>query len=536
MNVSNLLKYCALSMAIGIAITPNANAITPDDQLVIGMSMDNLLSLDPAAASGLDVVGVNSNLYDMLIELAPKDPSQISPAVAQSWTISDDGTRITFKLRDDVTFHSGNKLTAQDVAWSLQRVLKLNLALASTWKTYGFTADNVDQVIQAKDDYTLEITLPEITDPKLVLYTLGSSPSAFIVDRKEALKHEVDGDLAHAWLTTNVAGSGPFQLQNWRAKDRVLMNRFDDYWREPPEMKRIVMRHMTESQSLRLMLQRGDIDVAMGMSIPDIEALKQDSHIRTEANTRGTLYYVAVSMKDPKFANKKVREAVRYLIDYQGINESIMPNYGVLHQRPVKSGLPATLPGPGYALNVEKAKTLLAEAGYPEGFQTSIRVLSQLPFINIATNVQSTLAQAGINAEIITGTGNQVYGAMRERNFEMLVGRGGGGIEPHPHSSLRSLVYNPDNSDEAKLTNFQGWRTAFYSPDINSIIDTALLEKDAKKQIKMYQDVQNLYDTQIGAIFPISQMVDTVLIRSDVKHYEGHQAATTRLREVTKER
>ncbi|QUX91689.1 ABC transporter substrate-binding protein [Marinomonas sp. A3A] len=536
MNVSNLLKYCALSMAISAAIAPSANAVTPDDQLVIGMSMDNLLSLDPASASGLDVVGVNSNLYDMLVELAPKDASQISPAVAKNWTISEDGTHITFQLRDDVTFHSGNKLTAQDVAWSLQRVLKLNLALASTWKTYGFSADNVEQAIQATDDYTLEITLPEKTDPKLILYTLGSSPSAFIIDKKEALKHEKNGDLAHAWLTTNVAGSGPFELKDWRAKDRVLMNRFDDYWRTPSEMKRIVMRHMTESQSLRLMLERGDIDVAMGMSIPDIEALKKDDDVRTEADIRGTLYYVAVSMKDPKFANKKVREAVRYLIDYQGINDSIMPNYGVLHQRPVKLGLPATLPEPGYALNIEKAKTLLAEAGYPDGFKTSIRVLSQLPFINIATSVQSTLAQAGINAEIITGTGNQVYGAMRERNFEMLVGRGGGGIEPHPHSNLRSLVYNPDNSDEAKLTNFQGWRTAFYSPEINTLIETALLEKDAQKQIKMYQDVQNLYDTQIGAIFPISQMVDTVLLRTDVKHYEGHQAATTRLREVTKER
>ncbi len=69
--------------------------------------------------------------------------------------------------------------------------------------------------------------------------------------------------------------------------------------------------------------------------------------------------------------------------------------------------------------------------------------------------------QAGINAKIITGTGNQIYGAMRERKFDLLVGRGGSGMEPHPHSSLRALVYNPDNSDKARLTNFQGWRTGF---------------------------------------------------------------------------
>lgn len=79
--------------------------------------------------------------------------------------------------------------------------------------------------------------------------------------------------------------------------------------------------------------------------------------------------------------------------------------------------------------------------------------------------------QAGINAKIITGTGNQIYGAMRERKFDLLVGRGGSGMEPHPHSSLRALVYNPDNSDKARLTNFRGWRTGFYDPQLNTMID-----------------------------------------------------------------
>ncbi|SQC40132.1 putative dipeptide ABC transport system periplasmic binding component [Klebsiella pneumoniae] len=78
--------------------------------------------------------------------------------------------------------------------------------------------------------------------------------------------------------------------------------------------------------------------------------------------------------------------------------------------------------------------------------------------------------QAGINAKIITGTGNQIYGAMRERKFDLLVGRGGSGMEPHPHSSLRALVYNPDNSDKARLTNFQGWRTGFYDPQLNTMM------------------------------------------------------------------
>ena len=241
-------------------------------------------------------------------------------------------------------------------------------------------------------------------------------------------------------------------------------------------------------------------------------------------------------MKEVHFAHPKVREAVRYLIDYQGINKALMPGYGVLHQRPIKAGMPSTLPDPGYKLDVARAKKLLAEAGYPNGFDTTLRVLSDQPFLNIAIAVQSTLMQAGINAKIITGTGNQIYGAMRERKFDLLVGRGGSGMEPHPHSSLRALVYNPDNSDEARLTNFQGWRTGFYDPQLNAMIDRALLERDPQKQVADYQAIQTRYDQLVPALIPLSQMVDSVVVRNEVRQYQPHPSATTFLRDVDKVR
>ena len=137
-----------------------------------------------------------------------------------------------------------------------------------------------------------------------------------------------------------------------------------------------------------------------------------------------------------------------------------------------------------------KAKALLAEAGYPDGFKVTLRALADAPFMSAATAIQATLKQAGIDAEIISGSGEQIYGAMRERNFELLVGRGGGGQLPHPDSNLRALVYNPDNSDEAKLTNFQGWRTSFFDPELNTAIDAALVEADPAKQKADYEAIQ----------------------------------------------
>lgn len=534
--LTTALRHACLAgaLALGLSGTP-AGAATPRDQLVIGMNMNNLLSLDPAGATGNDVLGVVANLYDYLVELDPQDLSHVTPALAESWQIAPDRMSLTLTLRGNAYFQSGRQLTAYDAAWSLQRVLKLNLAMASPWKSYGFSKGNAERLIRALDARTLRIDLPEPTDPNMVLYTLGTSVSAAILDRETVLVHEKNVDLGAAWLLTHAAGSGPFSLAEWRAKDAMLLDRYDGYWRGPARLRRVVMRHVPESLSLRFMIERDDVDLAAGMAGPDIEALKHENKVVVQPVRRGNTYYVAVSMKDPKFADKRVRLALRSLIDYDGINKAIMPNYGVPHQRPVMSGMAATLPDPGYKLDVAAARKLLAEAGYPNGFRTTIRVLSDAPMINIATALQATLAKAGIDAQIVAGTGNQVYGAMRDRKFEIVVGRGGGGVEPHPHANLRALVYNPDNRDAAKLTNFQGWRTSFYSPAINQLIEQAVRERDPAEQDRMYRDIQRLYDSEVGAIQPISQMLETVVLHKRVHGYVGHPSATTHLRDVYKD-
>lgn len=509
-------------------------AKTPDDQLIVGMNMNNLLTLDPAAMTGNEVVGIVVNLYDGLVELNPQQLTEVRPALAEHWSVSPDNRTLTFHLRNNVRFHSGNPLTSADAVWSMRRVLHLNLAQASVWKSYGFSRDNVDQMITAPDDHTLVITLPKPNDPQLVIYSLAALGSMVVLDRKTVQQHEVDGDWGNRWLTTHEAGSGPFRLDVWQAKDVLRMSRSADYWRGEAKMSRVVFRHLQESQTLRLMMEKGDLDIASNMAIPDVRALRHDPDLTIDAVRKGTIYYLAMSMNDPRFDNIKVREAVRYLVDYQGINKSLMTGYGELHQRPIQSGMPATLPDPGYRLDVPRARALLAEAGYPDGFETTLRVLADQPFLNIAIAIQSTLLQGGIRAKIITGTGNQIYGAMRDRQFSLLVGRGGSGVEPHPHSSLRALVYNPNNADSARLTNFQGWRTGFYDAQLNRMIDQALVERDKTRQQQAYFAIQQRYDQLVPALMPISQMLDSVVVSNRVQAYQPHPSATTFLRDVWK--
>ncbi|WP_176086692.1 ABC transporter substrate-binding protein [Martelella sp. HB161492] len=509
----HLLAGVALATLMTLAAP--AFAETPDNQLVAAFNMTNVLTMDPAAITGGETVQILNNVYDALVELNPETKA-LEPRIAESWTISDDNMSVTMKLKPGVTFASGNPLTANDVKYSLSRVLTLNLAQASGLKSRGFTTENIDKEFVVDDDLTFTINLPEAGDPKLILMYLAQAGVGSILDSKLVEQNAKDGDMGRAWLTNNSAGSGAYTLNQWRANEYVILTRNDNFWGDKPQMARILMRHLPESQTQRLGLEQGDIDVGFSLAAPDLKALAAEKGITVETVPSAGFYYLAASMGDEHFANQKVREALRYLIDYKGINSAIMPYFGVERQRPVNSTAFAALPDPGYALNIEKAKQLLAEGGYPNGFDTTIRVISTQEFLDSATAIQGTLAKAGINAEIITGDGGQIYGAMRERKFNLLVGRGGGGLEPHPDSNLRATVYNPDNSQEAGLTNYQGWRTGYYDEELNSMIEAALVERDQDKQIKMYKDIQDLIDQKVTAIQPFSERVVTAAYQDDV--------------------
>jgi peptide/nickel transport system substrate-binding protein len=503
----------------------------------MGMSMANILSIDPASSSSREADLVRINIYDTVIEIDATDKSKLLPGLATAWKISDDRKKITLTLRSDVKFHSGNPVTAEDVVWSLQRPLLLEESASSFWKPYGFSKSNVKDMIKAVDATTVEINIPSQTDPTLLLYVLAN-PVSSIIDSKTAMKNDKNGDLGGAWLTTHGAGSGAFTLRDWQANNLLILDRAEDYWRGAPKLKRVVIRNMPESQTQRLMIERGDIDVAANLSGPDLKGLEEGSKdVQIQKTEEGGFYYVALSVKNDVFKNEKVREAILHnLIDYDGINKTIMPNYGFYHQVPVQDGLPATMADPGYKLNVENAKKLLAEAGYPDGFKTTIRVLSDTPFIEAATALQSTLAQAGIKAEIISGGGSVVYDKMRDRDFEIAVGRGGGGQAPHPQSNLSSMAYNPDNSDAGKLYTLQNWRSSFADDQMNKMIEQAVIERDAEKQKQEYLDIQKHFLDIASPVQPFSQVVTPVAVRSDVKDLIFHPSRTTRLRDVSKSR
>ncbi|OCX65662.1 ABC transporter substrate-binding protein [Thioclava sp. SK-1] len=503
-----------VALAALIAGSAPSFAQTPDDQLVVAFTMTNVLTMDPAAITGGEAVQVLNNVYDALVELDP-ETAALSPRLAESWEIGDDNLSVTFHLRRDAVFASGNPVTAADVKFSFDRLMTLGLSQSSGLISRGFSAQTVDDTFVVIDDHTFQLNMPEAGDPKMILMYIAQAGVGSILDAKLVQANAGD-DQGQTWLNTHSAGSGAYTLTQWRSNEYVILSRNDGFWGDAPAMKRILMRHLPESQSQRLGLEQADIDVGFSLAAPDLRALEKDPDITVRTDPSAGFYYLAVSMADEKFANPKLREALRYLIDYDGINTAIMPFFGTTRQRPVNSTAFGALPDPGYRLDVGKAKALLAEAGYPDGFSTTIRVIADQQFLDSATAIQGTLAQAGITAEIITGDGAQIYGAMRERQFELLVGRGGGGQQPHPDSNLRALVLNPDNSQEAGLTNYQSWRTSYQDTELNDKIEAALIERDSDAQIAQYEEIQRLIDQKVTSIQPFSERVVTAAYQADV--------------------
>ena len=186
-----------LAALLSTAAIP-AFAETPDDQLVVGFSMTNVLTLDPAAITGREPVQILANVYDGLVSLDAMDRAKVNPDLAESWEVAPDDKSITFHLREGATFASGNPVTAEDVVWSLNRLMTLNLAQASFLKTHGFTADNAAASFTAPDAKTVVVTLPKPVDPH---------------DHRADPRHRRAGlgarQQAGAWRTRRTATSAP---------------------------------------------------------------------------------------------------------------------------------------------------------------------------------------------------------------------------------------------------------------------------------------------------------------------------------------
>ena len=494
-------------------LMPAARAATPADSLVMANQIDDMITLDPAEVFEFTAAEWAANVYDRLITYPPDDVEDIQGHVAESWEIADDGRTYTFKVRDGITFHSGNPLRAEDAAWSLQRVVKLNKTPAFILTQFGFTPDNVEQKIKATGDLTFTVELDKPYAPTFFLYCLTATVAS-VVDKEQALQHEQDGDLGHAWLRTNSAASGPFRHVAWKPNESWTLEKNRDYWRGEVGFERVITRHIAEPATQMLLLEKGDIDIARNLEGDQGAALRDNEDVVIKEVPKGAIYYLGLNQKNQHLARPEVRQALKYLVDYDGIVATIMKGSATVHQAFLPVGmLGASLEKP-FRLDVEKAKDLLREAGLEDGFEVTMDTRNTSPVIDIAQVLQGTWAQAGIDLEILPGDNKQTLTKYRARTHDIYIGRWGPDYQD-PHTNADTFTSNPDN--EGDHSGKLAWRNAWNIPELTAKTAAAVLEQDAGRRAQLYEELQREVQER-GPFVIMFQDIELIALRT---HIEG---------------
>jgi peptide/nickel transport system substrate-binding protein len=522
---------CATAAAAALACYgPTVFAATPKDTLVVAWAIDDIITMDPGEAFEISAGEVMGNAYDRLLRYDVNDPSKLVADLAKTWSVSADGKTFSFEMRPGMKFASGNPITAEDVVFSYQRAVIMNKSPAFILSQFGLTKDNVKEKVKATGPLTLTFETDKSYAPTFV-YNCLTANVASVLDQKLVMSKEVNGDMGYAWLKTNYAGSGPLKLREWRANEVVALERNDNYHGEKSKMARVLYRHVKEASSQRLQLEKGDVDIARNLSPEDLAALASNKSIKTTATPKGTVYYIGMNMKNPNFAKPEVREAMKYLMDYAAIGDTLIKNIGIVHQNFMAVGLLGASKENSYKLDVDKAKALLAKAGLPNGFKATIDMRTVQPVQGITEAFQQTAKRAGVDIEILPGDGKQTLTKYRARTHDMYIGQWGADYwDPNTNATF---VQNPNNADDAPNKPL-AWRNAWAKPELTKKAELATLERDAGKRKVMYEEMQAEF-RKTSPFIMIYQQVETAAMRSDVNNLKiGPTSDSTYMFKVTK--
>lgn len=523
-------RLLLIPLLLAAALAP-LQAATPKDSLILAMAFDDIISMDPAEAFEIAAGEVIGNTYERLVEFDVADPTKLSGALAKSWTISADGKTYTFELLPGLRFSSGNALTAEEVVWSLQRAVLLDKTPAFILTQLGLSKTNVADKLRQTGPLTLTLETDKAYAPSYVLNCLTANVAS-VLDKKLLLSKAQGSDMGHGWLKLNHAGSGPYKLREWRANELVVLERNDQFHGKKPPLQRAIYRHVKEAATQRLLLEKGDIDIARNLAPQDIDAMKGRADVQLTTTTKGTVYYLSLNQKNANLAKPEVREAFKWLVDYDAIGATLIKNIGIPHQNFLPTGMLGASTDKPYKYDPAKAQALLAKAGLPQGFKVTMDTRTVQPVQGIAEAVQASAKRAGIQIEIIPGDGKQTLTKFRGRKHDIYIGEWGSDYWD-PHSNADAFTRNVDNSDEAKQKPLT-WRNTWISPELTKKTDAALLERDPVKRAKQYQEIQADF-RKTSPFVMLFQQTQVAAMRKGVEGFRlGPTSDTTYLFTVSK--
>ena len=355
---------------------------------VVASYFRDLRNLDPAIGPGSPDQQLITNIFSGLVRYQTGS-TDVEPDAAERWEISDDGRVYTFFLRDGIEFHRGyGQLTASDVKFSIERIL--DPETSSRWRTSMSVVESVEVV----DDLTVQITLKEPSAPFLTA-VLAFIPG-YIVSQRAV--EELGEDFSF-----NPIGSGPYMFVSYTPRQEVVLEANPDHFRGPPEVQRVIWKIVPDATVQALAMQRDEVNYMIIRDVEVWQTLKNSPGVAmTETPTTGYWYYVFNTRREP-LDDVRVRRAIAHAVDKQLFVDAVLEGQGVPTDSVISPGMFGHNPDVvTYEYDPDRARQLLAEAGYPDGFAINIVYNARGGFSDLLANVmQQWLAEVGVEAELV---------------------------------------------------------------------------------------------------------------------------------------
>jgi len=450
--------------------------------LVIAIQADPT-GFDPEAVLNNTSGFVMSAVFDSLVRYKP-GTVDVVPGLAESWDISSDGLTYTFHLRHGVSFSDGTPFNAQTYVKSLDRLFDKSdpayIYNTGPVESYiDFTYNAVDSY-KALDDYTVQFTLKHPFAPFLTSLAMVWNG---VVSPQAALKYGKD-------FRNNPVGTGPFVLKEWVHNDHITLDANPDYWGGKPKVDRVIFKVIPDSQTAVLQMKQGQVQILADVSSQVIPAIKSDAHLKLVTQPGLTVNGIALPTDTKPFDDPRVRQALNYAIDRAAINKSLYNDLAV----PMTSPLPEAQWGydsslSPYTYDPAKAKQLLADAGYPDGFKAELLAYNSARGYNpagaqMAVAIQSYLKKIGVDVSIQQMEFGSFLAKVRSGDYHGMAMTGWSGDNGDPDNFLYELF----DSETIPVGD-----TSHYKNDqVDSLLAQAQKETDHAARVKLYKQAQQL--------------------------------------------
>lgn len=468
-----------------------------------------VVNWDPADGASNEVVVLN-NLYETLLRYDPETNS-FEKVLATDYQASEDGKTWTFKLREGVKFHTGREMTAEAVKFSVERCIQRGKGVCYIWGPV--------ERIDTPDKYTVVFHLKY---PAAMDMVVASSYGAHIVDPEAVREHGED------WLSQgNEAGTGPYRLKSWQKGGDYVLEKFPEYWGgwEGKHFDVVVIKGVPDATTRRQMMEGGKADITSRLDNEQIDAIKQNPNLVVTVGPSWQSVHAPMNTQKAPLNNKLVRQAIAYATPYDDIIQTAVNGYATQSIGVIPPGLWGHLPDlPHYTYDPEKAKQLLAQAGYPNGgLKLTVTFGGDRGYVRRAVELwKSALEKVGIELELRGMNWEQQWDLARSENAadrQDITVFTWWPAYPDPFDTF----INRHHSEEKPFFNLSYYK----NPQVDALIEEAqaLTGTDKEAALAKYRQVQEiLYDEVPEVLFFDLQSVR--VMQKSFKGYKDNPAYT----------